>query len=171
MNFSRYASLYALQSVLCAAALLVGFTAQTSFANTVIPEAIRKDFASACLGAYLHSSPSAQAMGQQLCVCASKEASSQGVRPDKLKQETARIRQNPKYNIQDKALLNSVQACFIDIYSQEVRKTLKADDASAKAKTQAVDKSIAQAAAAHKRTRKARPSPNPSPRPVARPNS
>jgi hypothetical protein len=129
-----------------------------SFANTVIAASIKKEFADVCLKAYLVSSPKGAAMGKQICDCTARESTLQGVLAKNLQRETAKIRQNPKYQIQDKALLNAMRACFIDSYADEVKQENAAKNPPRKKKVKL---------AAH-------PSPRPSPpsllRPLAQPS-
>jgi hypothetical protein len=124
-----------------------------SFANTVIPASIKKDFADVCLKAYLVSSPRGGVMGKQICDCTARESTLQGVLAKNLQRETAKIRQNPKYQIQDKALLNAMRACFIDSYADEVKQENAAKNPPRKKKAKLV----------------ARPSPQPSPQPSRQP--
>lgn len=71
-------------------------------------------FRSTCVEAFVKSNGAAgEDAGREICGCAADESRHQGVTRKALKRETARIRKDPAYQIQDKRLLASFQYCTI----------------------------------------------------------
>jgi hypothetical protein len=75
-----------------------------------------KDFVSSCTQAFDRSSGNGGGgMGEKICACTAKESKKEHVSIDTLKQETARIQQDPKYRIQNPGLLHALQNCSIEL--------------------------------------------------------
>ena len=71
------------------------------------------DFKDACLKAFTRSAGNPSPTGTSVCECTAEESKHQGVTVSDLKKETAEIRRDPKYNIQNKKLLDSFHYCVI----------------------------------------------------------
>lgn len=74
-----------------------------------------KDFVAACVAAFRKSQgDGVTESANELCQCTADEAGEEKIPPDRLRAETARIAQDPKYQIQDKLLLQSFHVCTAD---------------------------------------------------------
>jgi hypothetical protein len=71
------------------------------------------DFKDACLMAFSKSAGSDTPTGSSVCGCTAEESKHQGVTVSELKKETAEIRRDPKYKIQNKKLLDSFHYCIV----------------------------------------------------------
>jgi hypothetical protein len=83
--------------------------------------AARTEFTSACENAYVLSSGNSAnvvSAGHILCRCAALESTVQGVTTPNMLAESAKIRQNPKYQIHDQHLLDSLRICLIEAYRE-----------------------------------------------------
>jgi hypothetical protein len=97
------------------ALLITLFNVSLTFAATARPDPNRA-FVDSCILAFDSSSSNGSVgVGRQICECTVKESKHEGVSRKALARETARIKQDPKYRIQDQKLLNALQYCSIQI--------------------------------------------------------
>src|SRR4051812_23309564 len=74
-----------------------------------------REFVSACMLAFDQSSSNGSVgVGRQICECTIEESKHQGATATVVKKETAKIKADPKYRIQDPKLLAAFQVCAIE---------------------------------------------------------
>lgn len=75
-----------------------------------------REFVTSCIQAFDQSSQNGSlGVGRQICECTAKESKHEGVTRDSLQRETAKIKADPKYQIQDQKLLNAIHYCTIEM--------------------------------------------------------
>lgn len=75
-----------------------------------------REFLTSCSHAFaLSSEGDADGIGKKICDCATHESRHEQVSAAALKRETARIKADPKYKIEDQKLLNAIQYCSIEV--------------------------------------------------------
>lgn len=76
-------------------------------------------FVNSCLTAFKKSSaPASDEISQRICQCTVKESHEQGVQPASLQREARRLAANPKYQIQDEALMNAFRFCTLQLMQE-----------------------------------------------------
>ena len=81
----------------------------------VTPGAQDREFVAACIQGFdTASSNGSMGVGRQICECTAKESKHQKVSPASFRSETAKIKADPKYQIQDPKLLAAFQYCTIE---------------------------------------------------------
>ena len=93
--------------------LLISAAAWAQNPATASNKSAYSDFVQACMKAFTTSGGEENPMGKRICDCTAEESKHQGVTVNELKKETAEIRKDPKYNIQNKKLLDSFHYCVI----------------------------------------------------------
>lgn len=77
-----------------------------------------QDFVSACVAGFDSSSGGTENIGRTICSCTADESKHQGVTIPELRSETAQIRKDPAYKIQNKKLLAAFHYCTISVMEQ-----------------------------------------------------
>lgn len=73
---------------------------------------------SACVAGFDSSSGTTENIGRTICTCTADESKQQGVTVPELQSETAQIRKDPAYKIQNKKLLAAFHYCTISVMEQ-----------------------------------------------------
>lgn len=98
--------------------LLLGFFSQIAGAaqpsNPLRQKYALREFIASCKIAFGQSTQSdSDDISNQICRCTAQESKHQGVTPVELAQESAKIKKDPKYKIENKKLLSAFHICTI----------------------------------------------------------
>jgi hypothetical protein len=72
-----------------------------------------REFIDTCVSAFSQSTGTEDHGGKKICECVSEESKHQGVKVGELKKETAEIKKDPKYKIQNPKLLAAFHYCSV----------------------------------------------------------
>lgn len=113
-NLAMIRSLPPIAAIFSAALCTSLCAASTPDARVTAPDRYR-EFVSACIQAFDQSSSNGSlGVGRQICECTAKESKHEGVTRSSLQRETAKIKADSKYQIQDQKLLNAFHYCTIE---------------------------------------------------------